>query len=126
MVDDSYGATSDGGGFDSDLSIDPTGEVDFGILVLDSGLQQAEMVLWSAGESPVVILDVFLDGGSGSGFYVNDDLPLPLTLEPEAEFPVKVFFDPAQLGDFTDLFVVEVDRLGETVTRTRGVLAEVR
>ena len=52
---------------------------------------------------------VYLADDTSQAFSISDTLPLPLSLEPGAAFPVNVSFDPSAVGQYTGYMVVVVD-----------------
>ncbi len=99
-----------GGGGSPLLGIDPTGDLSFGRVspsIEKSALE--EVLLYSAGEATLAIVDVYLDESSSGAYSMRSDLPLPLRLEPGREFPVEVRFSPYAVGSFSGELVVLFD-----------------
>jgi hypothetical protein len=92
------------------LGVDPEGDIRFGRVspsIPKSALE--EVVLYSAGDSTLAIVDVYLDESSSGAYALRDDLPLPLRLEPGREFPVELRFAPYAQGNFAGELVVLFD-----------------
>ena len=106
------------------LSIDPLGDVEFARTDPEETGAYEEVLLWAAGDEVVPIIDVFLEDYSSSAFDIRGDLPLPLLLEPGAEFPVEVTFEPYAVGQFTGAIVVQVDVEGEVVELSRRLVGQ--
>lgn len=100
----------DTGGMDSILGVDPAGQIDFG--QHNASAEKAarkDIVLWVDGGQPLAIVDVYLDETSDSSFWMSSDLPLPIRLSPDMEFPVEVRFNPGDTGTHRGELVVLLD-----------------
>ena len=75
-------------------------EVNFGAAPSESGSTYEEIILLSAGDESVWIEEVFLEGDDADEFLFANSLPLPHDLPPDAEMPIKVFFEPTAIGTF--------------------------
>jgi len=94
----------------SELGVDPEGDLRFGRVspsISKSALEQ--LVLYSAGDNTLAIVDVYLDESTSGAYSVRDDLPLPIRLEPGREFPVEIRFSPFAVGTFAGELVVLYD-----------------
>ena len=100
----------DTGGMDSSLGVDPAGQSDFGQHKASAEkAARKDVVLWVDGGQPLAIVDVYLDEDSDSSFWMSNDLPLPIRLSPEMEFPVEVRFNPGDTGTHRAELVVLLD-----------------
>jgi len=100
----------DTGGMGSILGVDPAGQIDFGQhRASASKAARKDVVLWVDGGQPLAIVDVYLDEDSDSSFWMSNELPLPIRLSPEMEFPVEVRFNPAGTGTHRGEMVILLD-----------------
>jgi hypothetical protein len=100
----------DTGGMNSILGVDPAGQIDFG--QHNASAEKAvrkDIVLWVDGGQPLAIVDVYLDETGDSSFWMSNDLPLPIRLSPDMEFPVEVRFNPGDTGTHRGELVVLLD-----------------
>ena len=103
------------------LEIDPTGDIAFARQSPEAPPSTEELILCSAGVTPVSIIDVYLDEYTSEAFYTRDDLPLPIRLAPDEEYPVDLHFAPYAVGQFSGSFLVVLDLEGEETVLTRKV-----
>jgi len=92
------------------LGMEPSGDLRFGRVspaISKSVLE--ELLLYSAGDTTLAIVDVYLDESTSGAFSMRNDLPLPLRLEPGREFPVELRFAPFAVGSYAGELVVLVD-----------------
>jgi len=100
----------DTGGMNSILGVDPAGQIDFGQRNASATkAARKDIVLWVDGGQPLAIVDVYLDETSDSSFWMSSDLPLPIRLSPDMEFPVEVRFNPGDTGTYRGELVVLLD-----------------
>jgi len=100
----------DTGGMSSILGVDPAGQIDFGQRNASATkAARKDIVLWVDGGQPLAIVDVYLDETSDSSFWMSSDLPLPIRLSPDMEFPVEVRFNPGDTGTHRGELVVLLD-----------------
>jgi hypothetical protein len=100
----------DTGGMDSILGVDPAGQIDFGQHHASAEkAARKDIVLWVDGGRPLAIVDVYLDETSDSSFWMSSDLPLPIRLSPDMEFPVEVRFNPSGTGTHRAELVILLD-----------------
>ena len=107
----SYGLqVFDTGGASSTLGIDPMGGIEFGehSPALEKSVRK-EVVLWVDGDAPLAIVDVYLEGASSDAFSISDELPLPIRLQPEGDFPLQLRFAPYAKGSFRGELVILID-----------------
>jgi len=100
----------DTGGMGSILGVDPAGQIDFGQhrASAEKAIRK-DVVLWVDGGQPLAIVDVYLDNASDSSFWMSNDLPLPIRLSPDMEFPVEVRFNPGDTGTHRGELVILLD-----------------
>ncbi len=92
------------------LGVDPDGDLSFGrVSPAKEKSAVEEVLLYSAGDTTLAIVDVYLNESSSGAYTVRNDLPLPLLLQPGGEFPVEVRFAPFAVGSFSGELVVLFD-----------------
>jgi hypothetical protein len=92
------------------LGVDPMGDIDFGRVSPakpKSALQ--DVVLYAQGEGTLAIVDVYLSNVTSEAFTMRNNLPLPIRLDADGEFPVQVRFLPYAAGAYAGEMVVLVD-----------------
>lgn len=94
---------------DGVLEIDHSGGIAFGNVSPAADPVTEEVQLLAAGDFTIRVTGVYLDDDTSQAFSISDTLPLPLSLEPGAAFPVNVSFDPSAVGQYTGYMVVVVD-----------------
>ncbi len=100
----------DTGGMNSILGVDPAGQIDFGQHNASATkAARKDVVLWVDGGQPLAIVDVYLDETSDSSFSMSNDLPLPIRLSSDMEFPVEVRFNPGDTGTHRGELVILLD-----------------
>lgn len=100
----------DTGGMGSILGVDPAGQIDFGEHSTASAKSaRKDIVLWVDGEAPLAVVDVFLDTESDSSFWMSGELPLPIRLLPDRQFPVEVRYLPNGEGTHRGELVILLD-----------------
>jgi hypothetical protein len=102
--------TMDTGGMNSILGVDPAGQIDFGQHSASAAkAARKDVVLWVDGGQPLAIVDVYLDTASDSSFWMSNDLPLPIRLSPDMEFPIEVRYNPGDDGTHRGELVILLD-----------------
>ena len=93
----------------------PEGELSFERIPADKAAV-ATLTVLSTGDERMVIEAVVLTGPQADRFVLPAELPLPIGLPPESEFPINISFEPTGPGQFSAL--VEVTPLsGPTLSR---------
>jgi|GEM_PF-3101006 len=94
----------------AELGVEPEGNVRFGKVSPSTEKSVVEeILLYSAGNGTLAIVDVYLDDSSSGAYSMRGDLPLPVRLTPGSEFPVQVRFSPYAVGTFSGELVVLFD-----------------
>ena len=84
---------------------------------------ESEIVIYSAGDKPLAVHDIYIDGLDSENFELPD-LPLPIMLEPGFEFPARIYFLPDAQGSYSaDITVVTAGNL-EEVTVSRRLMGD--
>ncbi len=115
-------AYDDYDGLGAYLEVDPLDDIDFDKRSPEAKPDSREVLLYSAGDMSVAIIDVFLDETTSSAFWLRDDLPLPIQLEPGEEYPLEIWFEPYAVGQFSGQLDVVLDQQGEEQWVTRPLL----
>ena len=101
---------SDTGVVASTLGINPVGTIDFGSHNVNTELPtKKDVVLFADGDTPLPIIDVFLEDSSGGVFKVPDNLPLPLIIAPDGDFPVRMKFNPKEVTIYYGELSIQFD-----------------
>jgi len=92
------------------LGVDPMGDIDFGrVSPAKPKSELQDVVLYADGEGTLVIVDVYLGSATSDAFSMRQDLPLPIRLEDNGEFPVQVRFMPFATGAYAGELIVLMD-----------------
>lgn len=98
----------------------PEGELTFERVPADKATQ-ATLTVLSTGDERMIIDAVVLSGPHADRFVLPAELPLPISLAPDAEFPINISFEPTAPGQFSAL--VEVTPITGPVL-TRRIVAQ--
>jgi hypothetical protein len=106
-----------------DLTVTPTGTIDFGTHSIDEERPgKIDVILIAHGDLPLAIIDVYLEDDAGAVFKLPDVLPLPIRLKAGAEFPVLLRFKPiAAVEYFGELAIILDDGTEEGAAISRVI-----
>jgi len=91
------------------MEVSPADAIDFGMVSTTGSSSVEELVLTNTGTSVLPVIDVYMDEFTSQAYYIGDDLPLPLRLQPGAAFTLDVYFKPYAVGEFSGGLVIEVE-----------------
>ena len=91
------------------MEVSPADAIDFGMVSTTGSSSVEELVLTNTGTSVLPVIDVYMDEFTSQAYYIGDDLPLPLRLQPGAAFSLDVYFKPYAVGEFSGGLVIEVE-----------------
>jgi hypothetical protein len=103
------------------LTLDPAGDLYFPDTSPEAESAVLTLTLGSAGDEAVSLVDVYVDENSSVAFWLRDDLPVPLRLEPGDSFQVDVHFSPYAVGQFSGTLVIDQDNQGTRALIERGL-----
>ncbi|MCP4807894.1 MAG: hypothetical protein GY884_21330 [Proteobacteria bacterium] len=107
---DQHEVSIDGG---ARVTLEPTETVQFEPTSAFAAASSAELVIYSSGDAPLAVHDIFIGGVDADVFYLPD-LPLPIMLEPGYEFPARIYFEPNAESTFSaDVTVTTAGNLEE-------------
>jgi len=91
------------------MDVSPAEAIDFGMVATNGNSSVEELVLTNTGTTVLPLIDVYMDEFTSQAYYIGDDLPLPLRLQPGAAFTLDVYFKPYAVGEFSGGLILEVE-----------------
>ena len=115
------GVIADTGSVGERLEVVPQNGLDFGRVDTQGNSVAEEVVITNTSSGKLPIIDIYMDEFTSQAYWLPDELPLPILLNPGGAFTVDVYFKPYAVGEFTGTVVVEVDDKGELLTVERDL-----
>ena len=103
------------------LTLSPAGDLNFPDTSPEGGAAVESLLMSSDGDEAVSLIDIYIDESSSVAFWVRDDLPVPMRLEPGDSFELLVNFEPYAVGQFSGTLVIDQDNNGERHLVERGL-----